>query len=55
MAKALLPTIILLFVADNGPAAPAAKVAEPKMAVAPRTHPREGGGQGTRRWCAWRD
>ena len=49
MAKALLPTIILLFVADNGPAAPAAKVAEPKMAVAPRTHPREGGGQGTRR------
>jgi len=40
MAKALSPTIILLFVADNGPAAPAAKVAEPKMAAAPHTHPK---------------
>ena len=39
MAKALLPTVILLFAADNGHAAPAAKVAEPKMAAAPRTPP----------------
>ena len=40
MAKALLPTIILLFATDNGPVAPAAKVAEPKMAAAPRAHPK---------------
>ena len=52
MAKVLSPTIILLFAADNGPAAPAAKVAEPKMAAAPRAHPKAHQRRLTRASCS---